>query len=308
MNYSEIIIRVDTNELETACAVVTSLSDDGMFIEDYSDLLQTLPQAGWSDVIDETLLDRIRQPACIHLYLPDTQNVAELCGDLRNLLDCAGLSYDIETAQIQDTGWTENWKQYYKPEHIGSLVVCPCWEQYQPALGETVLLLDPGMAFGTGQHETTRLSLKLLQNYLKRGDTVLDMGCGSGILSIAALQLGAAHATACDIDSAAVDTACKNAALNHFGTNVYCGICADVMQQQLSGTYSLIIANIVSDVILAAGRFFEGMLNPNGILIVSGIIQARASFVCSQLTGFGLTLLETSRMGDWWSFALRRSR
>jgi ribosomal protein L11 methyltransferase len=312
MEYTEIIIRVATDDLDIASAIATSIGDGGLFIEDYSDLCDTLPQTGWAEVIDDSLLARVDQPALIHLYLNSSQHVAECRETLESLFSTAFITHDVRIGQVEDTDWAESWKQYYVPEHIGRLVICPSWQMYEPADGEVVVNLDPGMAFGTGQHETTRLCLHLIQKYLRTGDRVLDMGCGSGILSISALMLGAASATACDRDEGAVGIACENAQLNGFKNDVYHGICTNVLQpsQQNTmpeGTYHLIAANIVSDVIMGMRDFFLESLKDRGILIVSGIIHARAREVCTQLSAGGLHLVETMQMRDWWAMVFRKA-
>ena len=312
MEYTELTIHTTVEHLETATAIATSCGDGGLYIEDYSDLGATLPRERWCELIDDQLLRQDRESACIHLYLSAAQHPAECRETLIGLLNAAGISYTLEKGSVQDSDWSESWKQYYKPEHAGCVVIRPSWHDYQPKPDEIVVDLDPGMAFGTGQHESTKLCLLLLQRYLVAGDGMLDMGCGSGVLSVAALKMGAGRAIACDRDADAVRTAVDNAIRNGLDSRQFVGVCADILLQpgsfpDLSGPFQIIACNIIADVIMEMSGFFCSSLSADGMLLVSGIIDSRADEVREHLMAAGFKPVEAISMGGWRALALRKS-
>ena len=208
---------------------------------------------------------------------------------------------------VQDSDWENNWKKFYKPMEIGErLLVIPEWETADPK-GRVTLILNPGLTFGTGSHATTRLCLKALERYIHGGETVLDLGCGSGILSIAALRLGASRAFACDIDEKCETVAYENAALNGVTKDVYTVRTGDVLSDEklkaaIGGGYDMVVANIVSDVIIGLAPHVRPYLKDGGKFLCSGIIDTRAEEVKNELIAAGWNVLESNSSEGWFSY------
>ena len=229
--------------------------------------------------------------------------------------DCGSLLMTLEN--LEDADWENNWKQYYKPMEIGErLLVIPQWLQSEPKVkkllsqGRVPLILDPGLTFGTGSHATTRLCLTALEQHIRGGERVLDLGCGSGILSIAALRLGAASATAVDIDDKCLTVAYENAALNGIGKDTYTVLVGDVLsdetaRRQVGGGYQIVVANIVADVIKGLAPMVRSFLADGGLFLCSGIIDDRAEEVADALRAAGLEILETRSAEGWFSYLCR---
>ena len=219
--------------------------------------------------------------------------------------DCGGLVMTM--ANMDDADWENNWKQFYKPMEIGErLIVVPEWESASTH-GRVPLILNPGLTFGTGSHATTRLCLTALEKHVQSGHRVLDLGCGSGILSIAALLLGAGHAFACDIDEKCVDVAYENAALNGIGKDKYTVRWGDVLsdkqlQKEMGGQYDIIVANIVADVIIGLAPQVRPFLKEGGLFLTSGIIDDRADEVAEKLKAAGWQIVEQRQSEGWFSY------
>lgn len=211
----------------------------------------------------------------------------------------------VELANVREEDWANNWKQYFKPLTVGErLVIKPSWEEYDPTDGRTVLEIDPASSFGTGQHNTTQLCLELIEKNLRDDDRVLDLGCGSGILSIAAVLLGADSATAVDISQNSVETAKENASKNNIPTEKYTAYCGDIISdnalvEKIGGEFDIIAANIVADVLIAMSPLFEKFLKKGSKLILSGIIIERADEVIEAVKSKGYTLVEIREKDGW---------
>lgn len=238
-------------------------------------------------------------------YLPVDERLENTLLTLRASLDAVpGLSFEITIRFVAEEDWASAWKQYFKPQRIGErIVIKPTWEDWDAKPGEVVVQIDPGMAFGTGLHGTTRLCLHALEERVTPGATVADVGTGSGILAVAAALLGASQVTATEIDPLAVRIAQENIALNGVAQTVSVTEAA----APPTGTFDIVVANILADVILSMAPALLTALRPGGgLLIASGIIDTRAGDVQAGLTKAGFTDLETRTEGEWAALLARR--
>ncbi len=305
MDWTDLQLEVATADLDTAAAVAQMTVPYGIQIEDYSDLLEMVPQIAHIDLIDEALLERNKNVGIIHIYISADQNPAETAAFVSQRLAAEDICHTIYTGRLREEDWATAWKSYYHPVKVGErLVVCPTWEQYDPAPGELVIRLDPGMAFGTGTHHTTRLCIRLLERAVTPGCAMLDMGTGSGILSIAALLLGARRAVGVDLDPVAVRTAAENARLGGFDQDRFAALAGDLTRDdtlpaRLGGPFQVIAANIVADVIIALAPRIRRLLAPDGVLVASGIILPRRDEVTAALEAQGLFAVEVLEQDGW---------
>ena len=302
----QIKVTVKQEYLNDLCAVM-SMVDNSLMVEDYSDVQQELDGV-YGDLIDQELLERDRTVAAVSVFIPMEKSPAESEGFIRERLSVLHIPAEIECIGVHEEDWANSWKQYYKPIKTGEkLVIVPEWEEYDPTDGEIVVLMDPGMAFGTGTHETTRLCAMLLEKYVRPGDRMLDVGCGSGVLAICAAKLGAGSCFACDIDPVAVRIARENAALNQTA-QVETGV-SDLLAQakKAPGGYHICCANIVADVIIRLSPDIGAFMEPDGVLIVSGIITERAEETVSALAAAGWHLIDERKENGWFAGALKRN-
>ena len=309
-------LHIDTSPagLEPVENLLSALGIDSLVIEDEGDFRRFLEQnQQYWDYVDEKLDHSMAGKCRITFYAEENPEgfaqvaaariaLAEL---KRDHPDYAPLLMSVDG--LEDADWENNWKAFYKPMEIGErLIVIPDWEEADP--GERVALrLNPGLAFGTGSHATTRLCLAALERRVRPGMRVLDLGCGSGILSIAALLLGAGSACACDVDEKAVDIAYENAALNGVGRDRYRVLSGDVLDrggflESLGGGYDIVVANIVADVIIALAPLAAGLLGRGGVFLCSGIIDERSGEVRGALEAAGLRVLESGEDSGWSCF------
>lgn len=289
-------------------SAVMSMVDNSLMIEDYSDVEKDLDGV-YGDLIDEELLARDRTVASVSVFIPEIKNPAESEGFVRERLANLGIPATVEHCGVSEEDWADSWKKYYKPIKTGKkIVIVPVWEEYNPAPGETVVLMDPGMAFGTGTHETTRLCAALLEKYMKSGDTMLDVGCGSGILAICAAKLGAAQCFACDIDPNAVRVAKENIEINN--TPCVRAEVSDLLAHtdRADGGYNICCANIVADVIIRMAPDIGAFIADNGFLIVSGIIVERADETVDALKKAGWELYDEMRENGWFAGVMKKAR
>ena len=255
------------------------------------------------DLIEPELLAKPRDVVIIHIYLEPGAQPAETLGAIQARMEAAGIPYTVRTAGVAQEDWQNGWRKYYHPMEIGRrLAVVPSWQAYDT--DRVKLLLDPGLAFGTGGHETTSLCLEALDELTAGGERVLDIGTGSGILAIAALKLGAACAEGVDIDPVAVRTACENAALNGVAGQ-FTDLVGD-LSDKASGTYQIITANIVANAIISLAPAVPGLLAEGGHFIASGIIDTRAQEVAEALTKAGLTIAQRKDKRGWVCFVCTR--
>jgi ribosomal protein L11 methyltransferase len=300
--WTEVKIAVDANDVDVAADIAMMVVPYGIYIEDYRDLEQQAWEIARIDLIDEALLQKDRSKAFVHVYISPEESPFEAVAYLRERLTAAGIRHEIDQSACIKEEWENNWKQYFHTMEIGDrLVIKPKWEAYDNKDNKTVLSIEPGLAFGSGTHETTRLCLETLEPYITPETTVLDIGCGSGILSIAALLLGAKQATAVDIDALAVKTARENGQENGFTEptyQVYCGNLAD----RVSGKYDVVVANIVADVIILFCKDVARFLNDGGVFITSGIIDTRESDVLEAFEKYGFKVRARHMKNGWVCF------
>ena len=309
MNWLEISIDAADRDTETLCLRLEELGITGLVIEDEKDIETFLRDSGrfW-DAVDEEFLASRRGISRVKFYLSGDGEGEKTLAELTAPLRAAG--YDPQKRMVRDEDWENNWKQYYRPMAIGEkLLILPEWERETDPAGRVPLYLDPGLIFGTGAHPSTRMCLEALEPLAPKAEKVLDLGCGSGILAIAALLLSAGTALGCDIDEAAPRVARENAALNGVEDRltVLAGdATADqALRDAIGGRdYDLIFLNIVADVILLLLPDIPRWLHPGGTLIVSGVIDGREGEVAEALRAQGLRF-EQRRMGDWYSFVCR---
>ena len=307
MDWTEVRIEIPTEAVEEASAIANMVVPYGIYIEDYSDLEQGAREIAHIDLIDEDLLAKDRHTAIIHIYVEPDMNPQEAVAFLQERLAAVGIENRVLSQTVSEEDWANNWKKYFKPLPVGKkLLICPSWEQTDNPEGRAVLSIDPGMAFGTGGHDTTRLVLETLEEYVTEGCDFLDVGCGSGILSIAACLLGAATATGIDIDTLAVRTAVENGEINGLTAPRYTIRLGD-LATDVQGTYPVIAANIVADAIIALSPSIPALLAQDGVYIVSGIIDTREADVLEALAACGFTVVDRKAHGGWVCLVTKRA-
>ena len=301
-DYNEVVFTVDSDALDVAADIISVANTGGIYVEDYRNLEAEVEEIAHIDLIDEDLLQKDRSVGKIHLYLDVTMNPTEVTDSLEQLLAASNISYTLDTSLCRYADWADNWKQYFKPTPIGKrLMIRPAWEPAQDT-DRKELILEPGLAFGTGTHETTRLCLELLDGYVQGGETLLDVGCGSGILSIAALLLGAKSAIGVDIDELAVKTAVDNARANGVDQQ-FEGIWGD-LTEKVQGKFNIVCANIVADVIMMLNENIRDFMDQDSLYLMSGIIDTREQDVLANLEG-KFRILEIRRERGWCAIAAR---
>ncbi len=303
-NWTEIKIEVSAADIDRAGDIANVVVPYGIYIEDYTDLERTVEDIAHIDLIDEELLKKDRSLAYVHIYLEPGVSPAEAVAFLSERYDSEGISHRIELLNCAEEDWRNNWKKYFSPLNVGEkLTIVPSWYEDYDTGGRIALNIDPGLAFGTGGHETTRLCLEMCEKYMKPGDKVLDVGCGSGILGIAALLTGASEAVGVDIDETAVRTARENAELNGVAdkfTAVH-GSFTDKVQ----GKFDVVLANIVADAIIFLSKGVRDFMKDDAVYIMSGIIDTRAEEVKTEVSKY-FDIIEEHLDGGWICLAAKR--
>lgn len=314
MNWVEIDIYTTTDGVEPLTGSLLGMGINGFVIKDSADFQEFLSDktANW-DYIDDDLMGLKNCETTVTVYLPENaqglENLEAVKLELKALKSrdsenkFGRLEYELKNVKEED--WANNWKQYFKPLCIGEkLLIKPSWEEADPNEKRKILEIDPASSFGTGQHNTTQLCLELVEKNLHDGDRILDLGCGSGILSIGALLLGAKSANAVDIDENSVKIAGENAKKNHIPKDIYTAKCGNIIDDgnlvsQIGRDYDLLCANIVADVLIAMSDKFGSFLKHNGTLIVSGIIDQRKDEVLDVIKSKGFEMTEIREKEDW---------
>jgi ribosomal protein L11 methyltransferase len=304
MHWLELTVQTHPEAVESVSELLNLYTTGGVAIEEPIEL------------IDEGQEYRVLsgQPVKVHAYLPidgkeeaARQQVAEGLWHLSSL----GPQFvgDLQTRVVHEEDWANAWKDYYHVTHIGQrLVIRPSWREYIPTNNEVVLELDPGMAFGTGLHPTTRMCLEQIEQRTRSGECVLDVGTGSGILALAAAKLGAANVYCIDNSSVAVESAIANAKTNHLSDriNVVLGVLDESESNRLSGKYDLVFANIIARVIGSIAPYLAQVLAPDGILITSGIIEDRRHEAEQPLLAAGLKRIDQVMIDDWVTLIMQK--
>ncbi len=314
MEWTEVNIYTTTEGIELVCSKLTDIGVKGFAIRDAENFKEFLENKnGQWDYIDKDLLGLTDCETCITVYIPSNDQGAEMLTAIKSMLsemranDTEKLygRLEAELTSIREEDWANNWKQYFKPFKVGEkLVIKPSWEDYDNADNRVILEIDPASSFGTGKHHTTRLCLELLEKNLNKGDNLLDMGCGSGILSIGAMLLGAGSAVGVDIEENAAATALENAEKNHISSDVYKTYYGNILSDEklaseIDRKYDIITANIVADVIIEMKDYFVRYLKKGGILIISGIIEERMDEVIAAVESAGFSNPEPYVKEGW---------
>lgn len=309
MKWTEVRIKTTEEASDAISDMLTSIGAGGVAIEDPNDIRRELEKPNTLDYADEEFMNSLGTDVIIKAYFSEEMNQSELAALVKEKLAFISNFLDVGEgytgySEVDDEDWATAWKKYYKPIKITNrIVIKPSWEQYDPAEDEIIIELDPGMAFGTGTHETTRMCAQLLEKYVTPGDSVVDVGCGTGILSIAAAKLGASNITAVDIDEVAVRVTVENCSLNHVSPQVHAfrGVLDDVKKEKVN----IMVANIIANVIIDIAGAVPAYLQSNGYLLTSGIIKERKQEVIDTYSRIGFTCEEIIELGEWVAIVFR---
>ena len=323
MEWLEVTIKTISPAIDLLGARLTAIGYDSFIIDDSEDFSEFLKDnTQYWDYVDEDLANKMKNVSQIRLYIPHDAQAPEQLAQLKNELEIFRAqnpgtdlgSLEVSLQNLQEEDWEESWKQYYQPIPIGKrLLIVPQWLSPENPEHRIPVVLDPGMIFGTGAHASTQMCLRALEQTIRGGERVIDLGSGSGILSIAALLLGAQEATGVDIDPKAEDIARENAALNGLTAPKFRAVTGNVigdktMMEALSaGGYDVVLANIVADVIIPLSAVVPHFLRPDGVFISSGILNTRLHEVEQALEDAGLTITQREMQEDWCRLSAKRS-
>lgn len=306
MDWTELKISVDTENIDLAGDIAQMVVPYGIYIEDYSDLEEAAWEIAKIDLIDEDLLKKDRTKAFVHIYLPPHENPQEAVAFLSERYTAENIKHEIDVSVCRNQDWENNWKEYFKSVPVGKkMLIHPVWDNDYDADGRVVLDIEPGLAFGSGGHDTTQLCLETLENYVYEGSTVLDVGCGSGILGVCGLLLGAEKAVGVDIDPLAVKKAEENAELNGFDCTRYT-VYEGNLTDKVSGKFNIVVANIVADVIIMFCESVGEFMNEDSVFITSGIIDVREQDVLDAFDKFGFSVIERHESNGWLCFVTKK--
>ena len=312
MDWLEVTVRTNTAGADLISELLISAGAKGTSIEDRFDAFSEPTDATQWDLIDPSVIEKMDEDTLVHAYFPAETTSRETIESLRARLAALTpewLGFDagkraLEIANVREEDWAENWKKYYKPFRVGRhLVVRPVWEKYEPQAGDKIISIDPGMAFGNGTHETTSMCLGLVEDYIKPGDTVLDVGTGSGILAIASVLMGAQSALGIDLDPVAVRVANENIERNGLSGRVHAQV-GDLVKG-IDTQADVVFANIIADAVILLSRAVRAHMKPGGVFICSGIILEREQDVLDALSEAGFTVDRIEHRGEWSAIAAR---
>lgn len=310
MEWQQIKITLKPENIDIVMSSLIMAGITGFEIEDPREFDAFLENSCYYDYIEDDVMKLKDAPAAVKIYLPENAQGAETLQAVKAELNRLKKDYDVESSLsfvgMKEEDWANNWKKYFKPIAIGKkLMIKPSWEELPDNCGRTVLEIDPSSSFGTGTHATTQLCLEALENIVKEGDCVLDMGCGSGILSVGAMLLGAREVTGVDIEEDSVRVSYENADMNKIDSDnfkIYCGnvLCDDSLKEKIGEkSYDIVVANIVADVVIAMSPLFKRYLKGDGTLITSGIITERIDDVVLALIRAGFIIKDILKRDDW---------
>lgn len=312
-DWMQVKVLTTTAGADLVSEILLEAGSEGTMIEDRNDVFENQRPEGQWDIIDPAIADRIGEDVKVTGYYPIDENrnnvissIASALGRLQALtpdVDLGKLEMQVQGFENED--WSESWKKSFKPIRLGDhIVICPGWLEYEKQPDDKVIEIDPGMAFGTGTHETTGMCAALIEKYVQPGQRVIDIGTGSGILAIVAAHMGAKEVLATDLDAVAVRVAAENAAMNGFGDKIDCR-CGDLLDVvDVSG--DVVIANIIADVILMLAKPVRERIVPNGVFICSGIAIDRREDVRRALLENDYEILDEPVKGEWAAFAARK--
>ncbi len=283
MEWTEVSITVPIEKIDAAGDIAQMVVPYGIYIEDYSMLEDEVEEIAHIDLIDEDLLSKDRTKGIVHIYISPEDNPVEAIAFLKERYTQEDIPFEIASSGCEEQDWLNNWKQYFNPIEVGEkILIRPTWRDKYDSKDRVVLNLDPGLAFGTGTHETTRLCLQAVEKYTTPQTTMLDVGCGSGILAVAALLLGAKSAVGVDIDEMAVKTAKENAQLNKVEDKF--SVLAGNLTEKVEGKYNVVAANIVADAIIMLSKDIKNFMYDDSVYIMSGIIDTRVDDVLNAIS------------------------
>lgn len=317
MNWLQISIETTSCGIDKVCDALSNIGITGFEIEDKDDFNTFLDEnKQFWDYVDEDLYNERQGPTKVKTYIEEDDKASEKLLQIKSALNsirCEELgSLDIKIKNLAQEDWENNWRQYFKPLYVGdNIIIKPHWESVENTEGKLLFEIDPGMTFGSGQHETTRMCVEALEKCVKKGDTIADLGCGSGILSVIGLLLGAEYAYAVDIDPNAPKIAYENAALNNVSRDNYKVECGNVLTDKAlckrlsEEKYDIVVANIVADVIIPLSEKVRSFMKKGGYFICSGIIDFRMEEVREALVKNGFEITQIKHDGDWYAFVCR---
>ncbi len=315
MEWVELIVHTTTEGTDPVSGILMDCGASGTMIEDRSDIPDPNQPHGIWEIIDPSLIDSMPEDVLVHAWFEENPSLPSLLDSVRGKLSelSANLSPDsgygtlvLETRSVDDQDWTGVWKKYFKPFRVSErLVIKPTWEPYTPEENDLIIEIDPGMAFGSGTHETTGMCLSLLESVIRGGEEIIDVGTGSGILAIGAALLGAGHVLAVDIDPDAVKVAQDNVLHNHVENAV--SVRQGNLLDRVSDVCDICVANIISDVIISFAAPLMKHIRPDGLFICSGIVTLRSEEVARALETAGYTILKKITRGEWTAFLSRRN-
>ncbi len=322
MDWIEVFVETSIEGLEIVSGLIYSCGITGLMIEDERDFKEFLenPDRDWDYVADELVEEKNNLKTGITFFVTDNMNGLEILSAVKSGLihlketekDFDLGSLTLEMKNVKEEDWANNWKKYFKPMPVGEkIMIKPSWEELTEETDKVILKIDPGHIFGTGTHETTQCCIEHIENYVKEGDKVLDIGCGSGILGIASILLGAGYADMVDIDPNAVEIVTENATMNDIPKEKYEVVAGNILDdenlfEKYSGKkYDVVEANIVADVICALSPMVPNFVKDKGYFICSGIIDERLDDVLNALKENNFEVLETKERKGWCAVASR---
>ena len=302
-NWTKLTVTGKTQDLDGISAIMSML-DNGLMIEDYSDFSLN---GMYGELVDDTILNADKETVKVSIFVPEEKNLFEYRAFIDERLSTLGISASVSAEGLREEDWSEAWKQYYKPVKLGKITVVPAWEEYEADEGEVTVRMDPGMAFGTGTHETTRLIIREMQKLPLSGARVLDIGTGSGILSICASKLGARECFAYDIDPVAVKVArdnCKTGGCDNITVDT-----SDLLANvDKSERYDVCFANIVAEIIIRMLPDLGEYIKSDTPIILSGIIAPSEDSVAAAAEKYGYEVIDRATENDWVSLTVRKRK